>query len=330
MTRGQKAAVVAAIVLLGLFIGGVFLTTYQPPRPRAVSVEGAVIRQDFDPRARSPIPFMIIAATCGTASEQFKSDSSGFFRVALWPKENTGVITLRFVGQGYRPLTVTLPTSTSVFIAQMQPVSTEARIEQTNVQETLIRDVRVRYSMKMFTTMNVGILAKTFVVLDTGDVPCRDRKPCSPDGKWKAEPASASYDAGANNTFRDVRVSCIAGPCPFTNIQSQSSQQGRTLNVSALTWFGTATFLVEAEVIHESISDMIRQSYPFIFGGIMSFTLPAAGAGPSVEADLDKTDIVFPLGPDVVLPWADCSVRIDADKSKLYRCELKPGYRFAE
>lgn len=328
MTRGQRAAIAAAIVLLGILIAGVLLTTYQPPRPQAISLEGAVIRQDFDPRARSPIPFVTIAATSGTASEQFKSDTSGFFRVTLWPKEDSGFITLRFVGQEYRPLTVTLPTSTKVFIAQMQPLSAGLRIQPANTPEILIRDVRVRYSMRTLSTMNVGILAKTFTVFDTGGVPCRDHTPCSPDAKWKAEPTSVSYDAGATNEFREVRVSCIAGPCPFTKIQSESSKQGQMLNVSALTWFGTVTFLVEAEVTHESISDVIRQSYPFIFGGSMSFTLPDAGSGPSVEADVDKTDIVFPLGPDVVLPWADCSVRVDADKSKLYRCELKPGYSF--
>ncbi|MBV8072570.1 MAG: hypothetical protein JO270_21890 [Acidobacteriaceae bacterium] len=328
MTRGQKVAVGIAIFLFVVLTAGVLVTTFERPHAQPVSLEGAVIRQDFDPRARTPIPFVNISATTGTTSEQFKTDSSGFFRIRIRPKQNSGSVALRFEAPGYRPLAIAVPTSTSTFVAQMQPVSTAARIEQSSASETIIRDVRVRYSMRTTATADVGTLAKTFVIFNNGGVPCRDKMPCSPDHKWRAERGSASYDAGAANAFRDVRASCVAGPCPFTRIQSELAKEARVLNVSALSWFGTATFLVEAEVTHQMISDMIRESYPFIFGDSMSFTLPATGTGPSVEADLDKTDIVFPLGPDVVLPWADCNVRVDADKSKLYRCTVKPGYQF--
>jgi hypothetical protein len=75
-------------------------------------------------------------------------------------------------------------------------------------------------------------------------------------------------------------------------------------------------------------SDAIRQAYPAIYGRAMSFTLPAAAEGPSVEADLGEADIVFPLGPDLLLSWADCSLQVGADQTKLYRCDLKPGYEF--
>ena len=67
--------------------------------------------------------------------------------------------------------------------------------------------------------------------------------------KWKAAVGSISLDAGEGNEFRNARVSCIAGPCPFTKIESHNfSHDGRTLNVSALDWSDTATFLLEAEV----------------------------------------------------------------------------------
>jgi hypothetical protein len=75
-------------------------------------------------------------------------------------------------------------------------------------------------------------------------------------------------------------------------------------------------------------SDAIRQAYPAIYGRAMSFTLPAAAEGPSVEADLGGADIVFPLGPDLLLSWADCSLQVGTDQTKLYRCDLKPGYEF--
>jgi hypothetical protein len=76
------------------------------------------------------------------------------------------------------------------------------------------------------------------------------------------------------------------------------------------------------------ISDMIRQSYPIIFGRTMNFTLPGTAEGPSIEAAVNGNDIVFPLGPALILSWGTCTVKVDADRSKLIRCELKPGYRF--
>jgi len=40
--------------------------------------------------------------------------------------------------------------------------------------------------------------------------------------------------------------------------------------------------------------------------------------------------MVFPLGPNLSLSWAACNVRTgpEQDKTTVYRCELKPGYRF--
>lgn len=329
MTRAQKAAIAAAVLLFAVFIVGVLYTSYQPRVPQAVSVEGVVIRQDVDPRARSPVPFVTITAASGGASEEVKSDSAGFFRVKLTPDVDSGVIALQFRGADYRPLNVTIPADSRVYVAQMQPISQEIRVEQPNAPEVPVTNVRVRYSLKTRTTASIGTLADTLQVFDVGGLPCRSDSPCSPDGKWKAEPGSASFDAGATNEFREARVTCIAGPCPFTTVKSQAAKDGQILKVSALSWFGTATFLVEAEVTHAMISDIIRQSYPFIFGDSMSFTLPVEGEGPSVEAEVAKADVVFPLGPDITLPWAQCAVRVDADKSKLYRCQLKPGYEFS-
>jgi len=49
----------------------------------------------------------------------------------------------------------------------------------------------------------------------------------------------------------------------------------------------------------------------------------------SLEADVDTVPMVFPLGPDLYLSWATCTVRNNSDpeKTAVYRCELKPGYR---
>jgi hypothetical protein len=136
-------------------------------------------------------------------------------------------------------------------------------------------------------------------------------------------------DAGDQQQFENARVSCIAGPCPFTRIESGAIlHPGRKITVSVLDWSDTATFLVEAEVTRSMPSDAIRQAYPAIYGRAMSFTLPATAEGPSVEADLGGIDLVFPLGPALLLSWADCSLQVGADQTKLYSCELKPGYEF--
>jgi hypothetical protein len=93
-------------------------------------------------------------------------------------------------------------------------------------------------------------------------------------------------------------------------------------------WSDSTTFLFEAEVIQAMAGDAIHQLYPAIFGRNMSFTLPVAAQGPSIEAELNGTGIVFPLGPSLRLSWAACSMQVAADKTKRYTCELKPGYRF--
>jgi hypothetical protein len=140
---------------------------------------------------------------------------------------------------------------------------------------------------------------------------------------------SVSLDAGLGNEFRNARASCIAGPCPFTKIDSSAFSDGsRIIKASALDWSDTATFLVEAEVFHPMVSGNVRESYPAIFGQALNFTLPAAAEGVSIEAEINGDAIVFPLGPDLFLSWAECDTRINKDQTRVYRCELKPRHRF--
>lgn len=62
----------------------------------------------------------------------------------------------------------------------------------------------------------------------------------------------------------------------------------------------------------------------------LNFTLPPAAEGPSLEAQIDGSAIVFPLGPTPVLSWADCSVRTSQDQARIFWCSLKPGFRCPE
>ncbi len=140
-----------------------------------------------------------------------------------------------------------------------------------------------------------------------------------------------SLDAGADNEFRNARLSCIAGPCPFTQVESDGfSKGGRFITASVRNWSDTATFALEAEVFRSENSNTTQRLYPIILGRGLNFTLAAAAAGVSIEAEVDGSPIVFPLAPNGILSWATCEVRVQKDQTHLYRCELKPGYIFKD
>jgi hypothetical protein len=235
----------------------------------------------------------------------------------------------------YKPLdlnvqTGRLETPDELYVAAMIPIPPRT-VAPPNRPEAVVSNIRVRYTLNSRTETNVGSAVKTFEVVNAGNVPCNHQAPCSPDGRWKASSVSASLDAGADNTFSNIRASCIAGPCPFTRIDSSGFiHGGRNISVSALDWSDTTTFLMEAEVNHTAISSNVRQLYPVIFGRTLKFTLPPTQEGVSLEAEIDGSPMVFPLGPALDLSWATCTVRTDTEKEKtaVYGCELKPRYRF--
>ena len=326
---GWKVAGWFALIAL---LGGALVIAhrvYVRKRQRAISLRGAVIQRDADPRKELPIADVEISAADGLAVRDCKSDSSGFFLLALRPGVAPGrPVTLLFRHPGFTPLELNEIVSDKIYVARMAPIPQE-NSGALDHPDVVVANVGVRYSIKTTAVANVGSTVKTFQAVNTGNVPCYDRRPCSPDGKWKAAIGSISLDAGQGNEFRNARVSCIAGPCPFTKIESRNfSHGGRTINVSALNWSDTATFLLEAEVVHPTASDIVRESYPVTFGEALNFTLPVGAEGVSVEAEINGAPIVFPLGPDLLLSWADCNARVNSDHTKVYRCELKPGYRF--
>ena len=97
-----------------------------------------------------------------------------------------------------------------------------------------------------------------------------------------------------------------------------------------LDWSGTATFLLEAEVFHVGIGSEVRELYPVIFERTIQFNLPATEEGVCLEAEVNGVSMVFPLGPDLNLSWATCTERngSEIEKSTVYQCQLKPGFRF--
>jgi hypothetical protein len=306
-------------------------------KPRWSIIQGAVIRSDPDARKQSPIADALVIATLANSSLTTQSDSAGYFRVAFPGTVLPGqVVKLTFTHPDYRQLNlqVTIRFRSSLrqlVIASLQPSSMQTSIESPHTPSTVVSNIRVRYTVNAENAENIGSAAKTFEVLNRGNIPCRHQTPCSPDGYWKAAAGSIEMNAGAGNEFRDARASCIAGPCPFTRIDTSGfARGGRTITVSAVDWSETATFLIQAEVFHTAIDSNARESYPVFFGRGLSFTVPPTAEGVSLEAELDGVQMVFPLGPDLILSWADCGVRSEtkADKSAVYQCELKPGFRF--
>jgi hypothetical protein len=325
---------IAAAIVIGLLVRAHRLRSISVLQ--SIPIEGTVIQRDADTNKELPIANVAITASDGVNSATTRSEASGYFKLILHKGVLSGnPVVVGFRRLGYEPLDLTvqtgrLKTPNELYVAAMVPIPAK-NVTGSPRPQAVVSNIRVRYTINSRTEANVGSAVKTFQVVNQGDVPCDRQSPCSPDGKWKASSASVSLDAGADNSFENVRASCIAGPCPFTRIDSSGFVHGgRNIRVSALNWSDTATFLMEAEVYHTAISSNVRELYPVIFGRTLNFTLPPTQEGASLEAEIDGSPMVFPLGPDLDLSWATCTVRTgrEEEKTATYLCELKPGYKF--
>jgi hypothetical protein len=303
---------------------------------QSVPIEGAVIQHDADTQNELPVADVVITASDGLRSATTRSDAAGHFKLVLQKRVlSEQPITVTFRNPRYQPLDLTVQTGRlqikpQLYIAAMVPLVPKTTTGS-NRPPIQVSNIRVRYTLNSRNESNVGFAVKTFQVVNKGDVPCDHQSPCSPDGKWKAASVTLPLDAGADNSFANITASCIAGPCPFTRIDSSGFiHGGRKIGITALNWSDTATFLMEAEVYRTAINSEVRELYPVIFGQTLNFTLPPTQEGVSLEAEIDGAPMVFPLGPNLSLSWATCNVRTgtEEEKTTVYRCELKPGYRF--
>ncbi len=319
-TRVWRAALLGAVLIT---IGVVLLWHRQQP----LSLRGAVLVQDADPRKQAPIANVEVSADSDLSPHPVVSSSSGLFVLPLWKRIRRGhPIVLHLRHPQYHPLDLNDFVHDGLYVVHLVPLTNQ--VTPQNQPLARITNVRVRYTVEAMTELNVGSAVKIFEVQNMGNVPCKGRNPCSPDGRWKAALGSGSLDAGPGRLFVDARVSCIAGPCPFTRIESEDfSKGGQTITVNARNWSDTATFLMEAEVSRHMVSATEHWSYPVIFGNGLSFSLPTDAESVSMEADLDGQTIIFPLGPSISLSWANCDSET-RDKAHFYHCALKPGYRF--
>lgn len=327
MRRFSKLIMVPGAIVLG---GGIlaFLLEHRSPPP-TVDLKGVVVAGSNNVDKQIPIRDVRVFAGEGTARRDTRSSATGFFDLRLGPQFREGEpIILQFRHPNYMPLDLPLLAGARLIVARMAPLVESAPLP-TNLPQNTVSNITIKYSVKTTALLNAGSVVKTFRVVNTGNIPCNGRHPCSPDGRWKATIGSASLEAPRGDVFSDARVSCIAGPCPFTRIDSDGfSQGGPTLRVSILNWSDTATFLFEAEVFRLTISGAVRVSYPVIFGPTLHFTVPSDAEGVYIEADVNRDTIVFPLGPDPHMSWATCTDSINPDKTVVYQCELNSGYTF--
>ncbi len=332
----RKTAVLASVIVVAAAVAAVVLVLrLHTLKPRLTTIQGAVIRSDQDSHKQEPLDGVLIAAARGPLTASTQSDASGYFRITfpevIWPGQT---VNLTLTHPGYHPLNLSLTmefrsSARRLIVAAMQPLA--AQVQTVSGQAAhVVSNIRIRYTVNSQSEQNIGSAVRTFQVVNQGNVPCRRQGPCSPDGVWKANTTTFTLDAGVGNEFRDARASCIAGPCPFTRIDSHGFDHGgRIIQASATNWSDTATFLLEAEVFRTSLDANVRESYPVIYDRNVNFTLPATQEGVSIEAEIDGTPMVFPLGPDIYLDWAACNSRTNSGtKSLVYQCELKQGYRF--
>ncbi len=330
MTRNHKIAIsLLALFLLGGALLAARMIIRKRHRVRPMALVGAVLKDDKDPRKQSPIANVEISSPDGLLERDATSDFSGTYRLTFHPGVKAGQpVQLAFRHPDFQALDVTEILTDRLDVVRLTPLHGEVEAKL-NEAEQIIGNVMVRYSTEATKNENIGSAVRTFQVENQGNVSCMQRLPCSPDGKWKAASASVSLDAGEGSVFRDARVSCIAGPCPFTRIDTDEfSRGGRTIKVTVRNWSDTTTFLFQAEVFRSQLDSIVRTSFPVIFGRSMNFTLPSSAEGPSLEAEMNGTLIVYPLGPSPNLSWASCEVRVEKNQAKDYRCELKAGYRF--
>ena len=327
MTKKNK--VVLWVASLAALVAILTALAFHFSQRKPLWLKGAIVVQNADARKRVPIANVDITVNSGAGIVKAKSDSSGFFTLQLPITVRRGrPIALQARHLDYKPLDLEDYVADKLYIFQMVPL-VESVSTPANRPTTTVTNLRVRYSIKATTAVNIGSTVKTYQVQNSGNVRCKGQNPCSPDGFWKAAIGSISLDAGTGNEFRNARVSCIAGPCPFTKIEKDGfSRGGEKISASVRVWSDTVTFLLEAEVFHPMVTDIVHESHPVIFGRTLSFTLPASAEGVCIQADVAGETVIFPLGPALFLSWANCDASVGRDQSKVYRCELKPEYQF--
>ena len=237
---------------------GIIILATHFARKNPVYIRGAVVATDSDPAKELPVADVEVAVINDSSVGVVRTDASGFFSIPMPLRQRIRFgfpVGLNFRHPDYHPFELPDVTGDKLYIARLIPLAgvAPARLHGPEVK---VGNIVAKYSITTTTVVNVGSAVRTFQVVNVGNVPCKGHSPCSPDGKWKAATGGVTLDAGRGNEFHNARASCVAGPCPFTRIESDKFlQASRTLQVSALNWSDTTTFLLEAEVYKSVVSE---------------------------------------------------------------------------
>jgi len=145
MTRAHKIeAWIALAVALVLAASTLALVQWQRQKP--ISLRGAVLVQDSDPRKQLPIAGVTVSAGDLSAAEA-TSNSSGFFYLKLRKPIRKGHdLVLEFHHSQYQPLVLHDVVSSQLYVVHLLPVSNQAA--PTNQPVAKVANVRVRYTIK--------------------------------------------------------------------------------------------------------------------------------------------------------------------------------------
>src|SRR5918993_2389359 len=223
--RYAKWLALGGIIALIVTVTVLALTRWR--RPEGVRlVTGAVLTADTNPQRQRPVAQARVTAVAGASTASGRSDESGLFRLTLNPPAPPDQsVTLKVEHPQYHPFDASNLAADQLHLVRLRPIQV-ALERPSDKPEVPIANVRVRYTSKAEATIEIASAARTFEFANTANVPCAGQPPCSPDGQWKATLGTFSLEAGPNRQFRNVRVSCLAGPCPFTRVASDNFSRG--------------------------------------------------------------------------------------------------------
>src|SRR5215472_4699563 len=107
--KWRKWIVWAGAVVVAAAVIGTLIVRSHRWRPRTITIQGAVIRKDADPRKELPVAGVDVVATDGLMTVRTQSEASGFFslnfRENVWPGQT---VTLSFRSPDYESYDLTL------------------------------------------------------------------------------------------------------------------------------------------------------------------------------------------------------------------------------
>ena len=166
-----------------------------------LTIKGAIIVSSDDVNKRAPIPGVWISVEGDSENQHAFSSPTGFFELNLGKRvKSDQLLILQFRHPQYLPTDVTTLATDGLFVARLAPIA-EFGATAPSVAPTVVSNIKVRYTVKTTTMLNVGSTLKIFHVVNVGSVPCAGHYPCSPDEKWQATVGSATLRGSQRQCF---------------------------------------------------------------------------------------------------------------------------------